>query len=345
MARTRKKPSVKEILGWYSDDNAGTLSKLYRALNTGTLAGTGKMVILPVDQDLEHGPDASFAGNPDGYDPRYHFRLALAAGCNAHAAPLGALQLASPEYAGQIPLILKSNFADSLFKGGNPLPAATATVKDALRVGADFVGFTIYPGSEFRNEMYEQVRELVAEAKSHGLGVVIWSYPRGEGLPYDAAKKDLEDLGSAPKYLQPQLKRLSKEVKEGKAKVSETVETAVDVVSYAVRIACQLGAHIIKVKPPCAYVSPDKRARGAFKNIEIGSLADRVAVAVRSAFDGHRIVIFSGGPSRPEKEVLAEVRAIRNGGGFGSIMGRNAFQPRMREGVDILKKVMAIHAR
>lgn len=332
---------VQEILSWYGGDNPGTLAKLYRVLTTGTTAGTGKLVILPVDQDMEHGPDASFAKNPPAYDPSYHFRLALTAGCSAHAAVLGSFEACTREFAGQLPLILKVNFADVLFKGPNPFQAVTGSVRDALRLGADFIGLTIYPGSEHRNEMYQQARELVAEAKACGLGVVIWSYPRGSGLPYEAAKKELENPASAPAYLRPHLEAM----KAAGMKVSDMVETAVDVTAYAVRIACQLGAHIVKVKPPCAYVSADERARKAFDGIPISTLSERVRTVVRAAFNGRRVVIFSGGPAKKDEEVLAEIRAIADGGGFGSIIGRNAFQRPFDQGVSLLKQVMDIYRK
>src|SRR6266404_652356 len=100
---------VKQILSWYASDNPGVLTNLARLLNHGTLAGTGRLVILPVDQGFEHGPARSFAPNAPGYDPDYHFTLAIAAGCNAYAAPLGFLEAGAAEFAGEIPLILKIN--------------------------------------------------------------------------------------------------------------------------------------------------------------------------------------------------------------------------------------------
>src|SRR5262247_4228387 len=208
---------VKEILSWYDGDNPGTLSNLARMLNHGRLGGSGRMVILPVDQGFEHGPARSFAPNPAGYDPRYHFELGLMAGCNAYAAPLGFLEAGAADFAGEIPLILKLNNSDSLSGGTDPCPALTGSVDDALRLGCVAIGFTIYPASAARNEMYGQIRDLTAEAKAKGLAVVVWSYPRGSGIS-----------------------------KEG--------ETAIDVVAYAAQIAAQLGAHIIKVKPPTAHI-------------------------------------------------------------------------------------------
>ena len=173
---------VKEILSWYSSDSPGTRTNLARLLNHGRLAGTGRLVILPVDQGFEHGAARSFAPNPDAYDPDYHFQLAIDSGCNAYAAPLGFLEAGAAEFAGEIPLILKMNNHDVLHDEKDPLSAVTASVKDALRLGAVAVGFTIYPGSTAAQVMYQQCREMILEAKSHGLAAVVWSYPRGSDI-------------------------------------------------------------------------------------------------------------------------------------------------------------------
>jgi class I fructose-bisphosphate aldolase len=298
---------VKEILSWYASDNPGTLTNLYRMLNHGTLAGTGKMVILPVDQGFEHGPARSFAPNPPGYDPRYHFQLAVDAGCNAYAAPLGFIEAGAAEYAGRVPLILKANNSDSLYGGTDPIPAVTASVEDALRLGCAAVGFTIYPASSNRNDMYEELRELIAEAKAAGLVAVVWSYPRGSGI-------------------------------------SKQGETAIDVCAYAAQIAAQLGAHIIKVKPPTDHIELDA-ARKVYEaqGIKIDTLADRVKHVIQSAFDGRRIVIFSGGEAKGVDAVLEENRQTALGGGFGTIMGRNSFQRPHDDAVKLLHDVMEIH--
>ena len=166
---------VREILSWYGSDSPGTRTNLARLLNHGRLAGTGRLVILPVDQGFEHGPARSFAVNPPAYDPFYHFRLAIDAGCNAYAAPLGFLEAGASEFAGEIPLILKMNNHDVLHDEKDPLSAVTASVKDALRLGCVGVGFTIYPGSTQAQIMYQQCREMIQEAKAHGLVAVVWS--------------------------------------------------------------------------------------------------------------------------------------------------------------------------
>lgn len=298
---------IREILSWYSSENPGVRTNLARMLNHGRLAGTGKMVILPVDQGFEHGPARSFAPNPAGYDPRYHFQLAIEAGCNAYAAPLGFLEAGAADFAGEIPLILKCNNHDVLNDERDPISAVTAGVEDALRLGCVAIGFTIYPGSSERTTMYEQLRDLTLQAKEAGLAVVVWSYPRGSSLS-----------------------------KEG--------ETAVDVVSYAAQIAAQLGAHIIKVKLPSAKVELAEAQKVYQKyEIPVSTLADRVRHVVQSSFDGRRIVIFSGGATAADEQVFDEARAIRDGGGFGSIIGRNSFQRKKEDALKFLGTIMGVY--
>jgi fructose-bisphosphate aldolase, class I len=299
---------VREILSWYGSDSPGTLNNLARLLGHGRLGGTGHLVILPVDQGFEHGPARSFAVNPPAYDPRYHFQLAVEAGCNAYAAPLGFIEAGAREFAGQVPLILKLNNKDALLEEKDPTQAQTASVKDALRLGCAAIGFTIYPGSTERFAMYERIRALAEEAKASGLAVVVWSYPRGSGL-------------------------------------DKAGETAIDVCGYAAQIAAQLGAHIIKVKLPTAHIAQEA-ARKVYEKekVPIESLADRVRHVVQCAFNGRRIVIFSGGPSETDDKILAEVRGIRDGGGFGSIIGRNSFQRKKADALKLLDTIMKIYA-
>lgn len=299
---------VREILDWYGSDNPGTKANLARLLNHGRLAGSGKLVILPVDQGFEHGPARSFAPNPPGYNPLYHFSLAIEAGCNAYAAPLGFLEAGADQYAGAIPTILKLNNHDVLHDDQDPLPSVTGSVRDALRLGCSAVGFTIYPGSSHCTIMYQQLREIAEEAKAHGLAVVVWSYPRGSGL-------------------------------------SKQGETAIDVVAYAAQIAAQLGAHVIKVKLPTDHIE-QAAAKKVYdsEQIPIKTLSERVRHVVQSSFAGRRIVIFSGGAKSEDHNVFEEARAIRDGGGFGSIIGRNSFQRPQTEAVKFLQTVIGIYA-
>lgn len=298
---------VQEILSWYGSDNPGTLTNLARLLNHGRLAGTGKLVILPVDQGFEHGPARSFATNPSAYDPHYHFQLAIAAGCSAYAAPLGFLEAGAREFAGQIPLILKMNDHDVLLEEKDPSQALTGSVEDALRLGCVGIGFTIYPGSAHRFEMYQQIREFADTAKQYGLVVVIWSYPRGSGL-------------------------------------TKAGETAIDVTGYAAHIAAQLGAHIIKVKLPSNHIEQAAAATVYEQaNVPIATLAERVRHIVQCCFNGRRIVIFSGGAAQTDATVLAEIQAIQDGGGFGSIIGRNSFQRPQSDALKLLGEIMDIY--
>ena len=298
---------IQDILSWYGSDNPGTLTNLARLLNHGRLAGTGKLVILPVDQGFEHGPARSFATNPSAYDPRYHFQLAIEAGCNAYAAPLGFLEAGAREFAGQVPLILKVNDHDVLLDEPDPHQALTGSVQDALRLGCVGIGFTIYPGSSHRLEMYGQIRAYAEEAKRYGLAVIIWSYPRGAGL-------------------------------------SKAGETAIDVTAYAAHIAAQIGAHIIKVKLPTDHIEQDP-ARKVYEQqrIPISTLEERVRHVVQCTFNGRRIVIFSGGVMDSDSALLDEIHAIRSGGGFGSIIGRNSFQRSKRDALNLLSKITDIY--
>jgi fructose-bisphosphate aldolase, class I len=302
------KERIAQILGWYESDNPGTRANLFRLLQHGRLGGTGRLVILPVDQGFEHGPARSFAPNPAGYNPLYHAQLALEAGCNAYAAPLGFLEACAARYAGEIPLILKANNHDVLHSDKDPLSAVTGSVRQALRLGCAAIGFTIYPGSSESRTMYEQLRALAEEAKEAGLAVVVWSYPRGSELS-----------------------------KEG--------ETGIDVVAYAAQIAAQLGAHVIKVKLPTAHIELAEAKKVYEKQqVPVGTLADRVRHVVQSAFDGRRIVIFSGGAKADDDRVFEEARAIRDGGGFGSIIGRNSFQRSRADALRFLDTVMKIYS-
>lgn len=297
-------PRVKEILSWYGSENPGTLANMARMMNHGRLAGTGKLVILPVDQGFEHGPARSFAKNPAGYDPLYHYNLAIESGCNAYAAPLGAIEAGAREFAGEIPLILKINNSETLWNPKHPISALTSGIDDALRLGCAGIGFTIYPGSGERKQMYEELARATAEAKKAGLAVVVWSYARGESLS-----------------------------KEG--------ETAIDVIAYSAHIACQLGANIVKVKPPSAHIEQEA-ARKVYQseNIKIDTMADRIRHVVQSCFNGRRVVIFSGGDAKGTDDLLKEVKGLADGGGFGSIMGRNAFQRPKAESIKLLHDVM-----
>ncbi len=296
---------VKKILDRYESDNPGTKANLARILMEGKLGGSGKLVILPVDQGFEHGPARSFAPNPPAYDPHYHFQLAIEAGLSAYAAPLGMIEAGADSFAGAIPTILKVNSSNSLATSKDQ--AVTGSVADALRLGCAAIGFTIYPGSEYAFEQMEELRELAEEAKSVGLAVVVWSYPRGPGL-------------------------------------DKAAETALDICAYAAHMAALMGAHIIKVKPPTEVVSLDAAKKVYEKQgIDRSTLARRVEHVVQSAFAGRRLVVFSGGESTGTEELYETVRGLRDGGASGSIIGRNTFQRPKEEALAMLAKIIDIY--
>ena len=300
--RTNNSTIISNIMENYASENAGVRTNLYRLLNQGSLGGTGNLVILPVDQGFEHGPEKSFASNPAAYDPHYHFQLAIDAGLSAFAAPIGLIQSGAHKFAGQIPLILKVNHSNSLNKSSLD-QSVIATVETALQLGCIGIGFTLYPGSENYLEMLEELSFLAEKARKHGLLVVVWSYARGVDLNKDD-------------------------------------ETAMDVISYAAHMACLANAHIVKVKLPSSYVK-DKSLEKSYQNLN--TLTDRVKNVVRSCFEDKRLVIFSGGAAKNDEELYEEIRAIKTGGGTGSIIGRNGFQRKRADALKMFEKIVEIY--
>jgi len=299
-------PAVQKILSFYEGESPAIRRNLVHLLMQGRLAGTGKLVILPVDQGFEHGPNRSFACNPEAFDPLYHFKLAIDAGLSAYAAPLGMLEAGAHRFAGQIPLILKMNSANALMDGEIYDQAMTGSIEDAIHLGCSGVGFTIYPGSDHTYDMMEAIQEQAREAKAHGLFVVIWSYPRGN--------------------------------------MSKDGETAIDVVSYGAHMATLLGAHIIKVKLPTAHIEkPLDKKELETHGFKFGTLKDRVNHVMLSSFKGQRIVVFSGGNTKTDADVLDDARAIRDGGGHGSIIGRNAFQRPYSDAIKLLDDLVKVY--
>ncbi|MBL6850865.1 MAG: class I fructose-bisphosphate aldolase [Alphaproteobacteria bacterium] len=300
--------NVKNILDNYESDNPGVKANLSRILMSGRLGGTGKLIILPVDQGFEHGPARSFAKNEIAYDPHYHFKLAIDAGLSAFAAPLGMLEAGADTFAGQIPLIMKMNSSNSLSREKNaPSQAITGSVREAIRLGCSAVGFTIYPGSDDALNMISEIQEIAVEAKESGLAVVVWSYPRGGDISKDG-------------------------------------ETAIDIVSYAAHMAALVGAHIIKVKPPTSHIELDE-AKKVYEaqNIPIGKLSERIRHVVQSCFQGRRLVVFSGGTSKDEESLLNEIKELYLGGASGSIIGRNSFQRKYDDALSLLNKITNIY--
>lgn len=304
----RLSQEVERILNYYNSENPGVKSSLARILMHGKLGGTGKLIILPVDQGFEHGPARSFAINQAAYDPQYHIEMAIDAGLSAYAAPLGMIEVIADKYAGTIPLILKINSSNSLApKNSAPYQAITSNVRDALRLGCLAVGFTIYPGSDCAAQMISEAKEIIKEAKSYGLATIIWSYPRGADL-------------------------------------SKSGETAIDVCAYAAHIAALIGANIIKVKLPSEYIEQNESKMIYQKeNINISDLKSRIIHVMEACFNNKRIVLFSGGATKSLSDLYKEVSDINQAGGHGSIIGRNAFQRPREEALIMLEKLIEIY--
>lgn len=298
---------VQKILSFYESDNPGTKANLVRLLMHGRMRGTGSLLVLAVDQGFEHGPGRSYGMNQAAYDPHFHYKLAVDAGLSAYAAPLGMLEAGASTFAGLVPTILKINSSNSLssFKEG-PDQAVTASIEDALRLGCSAIGFTIYPGSDQIYGMIEELQALAQEAKAVGLAVVVWSYVRG--------------------------------------RISKAGETALDTIAYGAHMAALLGAHIIKVKMPTDFLENETaKTQYLHHKIEKDTQIARVKHIMDSTFAGRRIVLFSGGEIKELETFYEEARSIRQGGGHGSILGRNAFQRPLSETMKMFDELEKIY--
>ncbi len=304
----RATPEVQKILSLYEGETPGVKANLCRIMMAGRLGGTGRMIILPVDQGFEHGPARTFAVNPAAYDPHYHYQLAIDAGLNAYAAPLGMIEAGADTFAGQIPTILKVNSANSLMSTtAGKDQSIHGSVADALRLGCAAIGFTIYPGSDMALEMFEEISEMRAEAAAVGIATVIWSYPRGEAI-------------------------------------SKVGETSIDVTAYGAQMAALMGAHIIKIKLSSDHLMlAEAKAVYEEQGIDVATQTARVRHCMQASFNGRRIVVFSGGARKGDEGVYEDTRAIRDGGGHGSIIGRNSFQRPRDEALALLGKMIDIY--
>ena len=298
--------AVQKILQNYTYETPAVRGRIAQLLHQGALAGTGRLMISAVDQGFEHGPIDSFAMQSEAYDPCFHFRFAYENRLSGLSGPLGFLQAGVDMYSGQLPLILKMNSSNKLIDIADPDQAVTASIDDAVQLGCSAIGFTIYPGSNASLSQFQELRELSAEARACGLAVIVWSYPRGN--------------------------------------LSTEGETALDTVSYGAHMACLLGAHIVKVKIPSSHFETKKSKQLMMdQNGNYEELADRISFVKKASFTGRRLVIFSGGATKSDNDLIDEVKAIRAGGGDGSIIGRNIFQRPEAEAKVLVKKLMDLY--
>ncbi|HZY70523.1 MAG TPA: fructose-bisphosphate aldolase [Thermoplasmata archaeon] len=263
--------------------------------------GGGTLLVLPIDQGLEHGP-VDFFDNPEALDPDYQFRLAFDGRFSAIALHIGLARKYFAEYAGSVPLILKLNGKTGIPSDAQAFSSLTGTVEDAVRMGADAVGYTIYVGSPAQDRDFKQFTEVRGEADRFGMPVIVWAYPRGE---FVAKKGGRESLYA---------------------------------IDYAARVALELGADIVKVNYPVRS-EKDKESPPPYNTLDLSPEA-AFGKVVESA--GRALVLVSGGEKVGDAELLAKVRHSMDAGATGIIFGRNLWQRPRAQALAITRELHAI---
>ena len=292
---TTTRPALHDL-----DLDLGKRARLHRILYRHGLKN-GTMLALPIDQGLEHGP-IDFFTNPPSQDPEFQWRLAVEGGFNAIACHYGLARKYMPKYAGQVPLIVKLNGKTSIPSAARALSPLTSTVEDAVRIGADAVGYTLYVGTPRQDDDFAQLRQVRQDSERFGLPLVVWSYPRGEAI--DAKG------GASSLY-------------------------AVD---YAARVALELGADVVKLVIPPAN-GPNPAQPGKYAEID-HTYAEGAERVFRSA--GRALVLVSGGSKLSDEDMLNKVRISMESGATGLIFGRNMWQRPFEEALEIVRQVKEI---
>jgi fructose-bisphosphate aldolase, class I len=264
--------------------------------------GNGTLLLLPIDQGIEHGP-RDFFPNPASKDPEYQFRLAAEAGYSAIACQIGLAEKYYPDYAGQVPLLLKVNGKTDVPPSDAALSTCNASVEDAVRLGADAVGYTLYVGSPRQDEDLAQLRTVREDCDRYGMPLVIWAYPRGA---------DIDKKGGQSTFY------------------------AID---YAARMAMEMGADVVKLNMPKIDPEKDKLAPAPYNEMEV-SQEEAVRQVVESA--GRSLVVLSGGSRIDDDQLLQQTRYIMEAGGSGVIYGRNVWQREWSAAVDIVEQIKEI---
>src|SRR5687767_843591 len=264
--------------------------------------GHGTLLLLPIDQGIEHGP-RDFFPNPDSKDPEYQFRLAAEAGYSAIACQIGLAEKYYPDYAGQVPLLLKVNGKTDLPPSDAALSTTNASVEDAVRLGADAVGYTLYVGSPRQDEDLHQLKGVREDCDRFGMPLVIWAYPRGSAVA---------------------------------AKGGQNSFYAID---YAARLAMEMGADVVKLNMPKPDPEKDKDSPAPYN--ELGwSQSEAIQHCVESA--GRSLVVLSGGSKIDDDKLLEQTRMILQAGGSGVIYGRNVWQRGHSEATEIIEQIKGI---
>ena len=261
--------------------------------------GNGKLMILPIDQGLEHGP-VDFFPNPPSADPEFQFKLAVEGGYSGIALHLGLAEKYAPKYAGKIPIVLKINGKTRIPSAAQPVSPMTGSVEDAVRIGADAIGYTLYVGSPNQVTDFTQFRQVKADAERYGMPIIMWAYPRGEAVDKKGGRDSL---------------------------------FAVD---YAARVADELGADIVKLNVPVDNPKTRSQQRSPYDKMEL-SYEEGVAKVVKTA--GKCLVLFSGGGMMSDEELVHRAKACIEQGATGLIFGRNLWQREWDDALAMTKKL------
>jgi fructose-bisphosphate aldolase, class I len=290
-----KRPTLDEL-----DLPTGKKARLHRLMYEHG-PGNGTMLLLPIDQGLEHGP-IDFLVNPPALDPEFQLRLALEGNFSGIVFHIGLATKYMKQYAGKVPLVLKVNGKTNVPSDAQAFSALDATVEDAVRLGADGVGYTLYVGSPNQDKDFLQLNQVRQDCERYGMPLIIWSYPRGEAM---------------------------------KAKGGNDSLYAID---YAARAALELGADVVKLNvPDYEKLSPDQPK--PYNEMNLG-YAGGVATVVRSA--GRALVLFSGGSKLGDEDLLTKARMAMENGATGLIFGRNLWQRPMDEALGITGRIMEL---
>jgi len=261
--------------------------------------GNGTLLLLPIDQGIEHGP-RDFFPNPASKDPEYQFRLAAEAGYSAIACQIGLATKYYPDYAGRVSLILKINAKTDVPSSDDAFSPLNASVEDAVRLGADAVGYTLYVGSPRQDDDLAQLKTVREDCDRFGMPLVIWAYPRGSAI---------------------------------EKKGGQTTFYAID---YAARLAMEMGADIVKLNMPKVDPEKDKLTPAPYNEMDY-TQDDAIRGCVESA--GRALVVLSGGSKIDDEELLAQTRSIMEAGGSGVIYGRNVWQREWDAAVEIVEQI------
>ena len=279
----------------------GKRTRLYRMLyEHGPGHGTG--MFLPIDQGLEHGP-RDFWDNPDSADPEFQLRLAEEGNFSAIVFQVGLAEKYYARYAGRVPLVLKLNGKTEIPSDEEALSPLNASVEDAVRLGADAVGYTLYVGSPAQDRDFAQFAQVRQDANRLGMPVIVWSYPRG-------------------KFVQ--------------AKGGQLTSWAIE---YAARVAQELGADVVKVNLP-EYDPENARLTPKPYNSAVFDEDEAVRRVITAA--GRTPVLVSGGSRVDEEDVLAKARLGIRSGATGIIFGRNVWQRPYPEALALTRKIQAV---